>query len=116
MASITPDCSRLSTFPNRKGDGLMDTKNYVGRMARGAVLSLTLAVLAAANADAQRLAAPGFTRSDQSDVTGPAITSGDQLAAMFTEPGTVLSMFCPVAWGVRSSANTVQTRLTSANL
>ncbi len=94
----------------------MEMKYDVGKTTRHAVLALTLAGLAATSADAQRLAAPGFTRSDQSDVTGPAVTSGDQLAAMFTEPGTVLSMFCPVAWGVRSSANTVQTRLTSANL
>jgi hypothetical protein len=79
------------------------------------MIGLGLSVVVASAADAQR-PIPGFPRSDQTDVTGPAVTSGDQLAALFTEPGTIRSMFCPVAWGVRTAADRVQTRLTSATL
>jgi hypothetical protein len=39
------------------------------------------------------------------DVTGPAITTGDQVAAMFAEPGPIRTMDCPVAWGVRTAAD-----------
>jgi len=84
------------------------------RRAVGPVL-LALMVVSAGVAEAQRTI-PGYVRSDQSDVTGPAVTSGDQLAAMFTEPGTVLSMFCPVAWGVRTAGDATQARLASATL
>jgi hypothetical protein len=84
-------------------------------LTRTAVLTTTLVVAGAVVAEAQRPIA-GFPRSDQTDVTGPAVTSGDQMAAMFTEPGTIRSMFCPVAWGVRTATQTVQQRLAGATL
>jgi hypothetical protein len=82
---------------------------------RGAAAGLAVLIAGAVPAEGQRVL-DGFPRVDMSDVTGPAVTSGDQLAAMFTEPGTVLSMYCPVAWGVRTTATQVHTRLASAEL
>jgi hypothetical protein len=96
-------------------EGMDLMKKIVRCTGSGAGLGLVLLLTVTATANAQRTI-PGYTRSDQSDVTGPSVTSGDQLASLFTEPGTILSMFCPVAWGVRNAAGTVQMRLTSADL
>lgn len=50
----------------------------------------------------------GFPRSDQSDVSGLAVTSSDFLRM---EPGSVRTFSCPVAWGVRTSGDAVGTEL-----
>jgi hypothetical protein len=63
-----------------------------------------------------QLVIQGFNRSDQTDVTGPAVTSGDQAAGMFGEPGTIQSWICPVAWGVRSTSDAVVAQLAGGRL
>lgn len=83
--------------------------------ARAAVIGVGMLATAVTVAEAQRTIG-GFPRSDQSDVTGPAVTSGDQLAPLFAEPGTVRSMACPVAWGVRTASDRVQVMLASTSL
>lgn len=80
---------------------------------RAIVLAMALLTVGVVHADGQRTI-PGYTRSDQSDVTGPAVTSGDQVAPLFSEPGTIFSMICPVAWGVGNAGDRVQTQLASA--
>jgi hypothetical protein len=80
-----------------------------------AVLAAALIATAAGAAEAQR-PVPGFNRSDQTDVAGVIVTSGDQIAPVFAEPGTVRSMSCPVAWGVRTTASRAQAQLASADL
>ena len=79
------------------------------------MVGIGLVALCPSPADGQRPIG-GFPRSDQSDVTGPSVTSGDQLAPLFAEPGTVRSMACPVAWGVRTASDRVQVILTSGEL
>lgn len=86
-------------------------------MVQLAALVFAAAVLLPATAtrsDAQRVI-QGFGRVDQSDVTGPAVTSGDQVAGLF-EPGTVPSMVCPVAWGVRTASVRVEDELRQGTL
>lgn len=78
----------------------------------GAAGALVALLVAASPAEAQRVI-PGFARSDQTDVAGVQVTSSDLLNF---EPGTVKSFTCPVAWGVRTTAEAVQARLTSADL
>lgn len=86
------------------------------RTAAGtAALGMGLILMTAGAAEAQRTIG-GFPRSDQSDVTGPAVTSGDQLAPLFAEPGTVRSMACSVAWGVRTASDRVRGLLESGSL
>ena len=75
---------------------------------RALVASVALLLTAAAPATGQE--------TILSDVTGPAVTTGDQLAAMFAEPGTVRSMYCPVAWGVRTAAASVSQQLGASTL
>lgn len=70
-----------------------------------------LFVLGGASAAAAQAVIPGFNRVDQSDVTGPSVTSGDQVAGMFGEPGTVQSMVCPVAWGIRTAGESLSSQL-----
>jgi hypothetical protein len=72
-------------------------------MRRAVGLALAMAFGYAGALEAQRTIS-GFTRSDQSDVSGVIVTTGDQTAPMFAEPGSVRSMTCPVAWGVRTAA------------
>jgi hypothetical protein len=67
------------------------------------------AILGATPAAAQQLIT-GFARSDQSDVTSVAITSADLLGF---EPGTAKTFSCPVAWGVRTAADSVHARLSA---
>ena len=64
-------------------------------------------LLAGAPAAAQHVVA-GFPRVNQSDVTGPAVTSGDQLSF---EPGTVQSVSCAAAWGIRTEARGIDSLL-----
>lgn len=75
------------------------------------VLALAVAVCGT-EAHAQRVI-PGFPRIDQSDVTGPSVTSGD-LAGLFAEPGTVQNVTCPVAWGIRDAEFAAAERLSTA--
>ena len=77
----------------------MDGRRFFSLAALGAAALLALPGPAAA----QRVVA-GFPRINQSDVTGPALTSGDQLNF---EPGTVQSISCAAAWGVRTEGRKV---------
>lgn len=73
-------------------------------------LLLALAI-APAPAEGQRVI-PGFARIDQSDVAGVSVTSSDLLNF---EPGTVKSLTCPVAWGVRTTSEAVASSLASGD-
>jgi hypothetical protein len=81
----------------------MDGRRFFPLAALGAAVLLALPGSAAA----QRVVA-GFPRINQSDVTGPALTSGDQLNF---EPGTVQSISCAAAWGVRTEGRKVDETL-----
>jgi hypothetical protein len=73
------------------------------RLPRRALLlgCLGLALLPAAGA--AQIVVDGASRSFQTDVTGPAVTSGD-LAGGVLGPGSVKIFPCPVAWGVRTTS------------
>ncbi len=58
-------------------------------------------------AQAQRVLS-GFPRSDQSDVAGVNLTSSDLVN---WEPGTAKSFSCPVAWGVRTASESIESDL-----
>jgi hypothetical protein len=77
---------------------------------RAAALVLAGALLAATPAAAQQLIS-GFARSDQTDVTGIAVTSADLLGF---EPGIAKTYSCPVAWGVRTAAESLALELGAA--
>jgi hypothetical protein len=82
--------------------------NHRNRTARpAAALAFAVALLAATPAAAQQLIS-GFARSDQTDVTGVAVTSADLLGF---EPGIVKTFTCPVAWGVRTAADSLHVTL-----
>ena len=81
----------------------MHARRFVG----GAALAAAALLWAAAPAEAQRVV-DGFLRVNQSDVTGPAVTSGDQLNF---EPGTVQSVSCAAAWGIRTEGRKVDEAL-----
>ncbi|HET7234490.1 MAG TPA: hypothetical protein VFJ16_31045 [Longimicrobium sp.] len=78
------------------------------RWAAAAALALA-AVLPAAG----QTILPGFPRINQSDITGPAVTSGDMLN---WEPGTVQSLSCPAAWGLLNEGRIVAGQLDSLRL
>lgn len=79
----------------------MSTHRIGGPLSRIGVCLLAAGLLGVSQAEAQRVI-PGFPRVDQSDVSGPSVTSGD-LAGAFAEPGTVQNVTCPVAWGIRNA-------------
>ncbi len=90
-------------------------KVYSTGAGRAILMGVGLVVAITGVAEAQRTIG-GFPRSDQSDVTGPSVTSGDQVAPLFAEPGTVRSMGCSVAWGVRTASSQVRALLEASNL
>lgn len=73
------------------------------RLTRLAALAGAAILMAEGSAAAQRVS-PGAPRVNQSDVTGPAVTSGDQLSF---EPGVVQSVSCAAAWGIRTTGRVV---------
>ncbi|CAN5715726.1 hypothetical protein BH23GEM6_BH23GEM6_24540 [soil metagenome] len=81
---------------------------------------VALVVLAVSAVSADLLQAqhtgPGEATFITDQAVGPAITTGDQLAGMFADPGPVRSMYCPVAWGIRTSADASFVQLQSAQL
>jgi hypothetical protein len=80
---------------------------------RGSLAALAL-VFAAAPAAGQAF---GPEQAIQlTDVTGPAITTGDQVAGFFADPGPIRTMECPVAWGVRTAADAVFFQLDGGEL
>jgi hypothetical protein len=72
-------------------------------MRRTVLIALAMVFGYSGALEAQRKIS-GFARSDQSDVSGVIVTTGDQISPMFAEPGSVRGMTCPVAWGVRTAA------------
>jgi hypothetical protein len=50
------------------------------------------------------------------DVTGPVVTTGDQVAPLFMDPGPVRALDCPVAWGIRTTADVVAVDLMRGRL
>lgn len=90
----------------------MSTHRFGGSVERTTVWLVAAVVLGATQAEAQRVI-PGFGRVDQSDVSGPSVTSGD-LAGAFAEPGTVQNVTCPVAWGIRNAEFAVLERFDAA--
>lgn len=81
------------------------------RLSRLAALAAALLVLDGPAA-AQRVS-PGAPRVNQSDVTGPAVTSSDQLNF---EPGTVQSVSCAAAWGIRTAGRGLNEELGARTL
>ncbi|HEU0299966.1 MAG TPA: hypothetical protein VFR37_10935 [Longimicrobium sp.] len=79
------------------------------RLSRVAALGAAALLLGAAPAAAQRVVA-GFARINQSDVTGPAVTSGDLLNFEF---GTAQSVSCAAAWGIRTEGRALDAELQS---
>lgn len=69
-------------------------------------------LLMAAPASGQHVVS-GFPRINQSDVSGPSLTSGDLLTF---EPGTVQSVGCAAAWAIRTEARAVEGLLDSLRL
>ncbi|HEX6913387.1 MAG TPA: hypothetical protein VF142_23480 [Longimicrobium sp.] len=74
-----------------------------------ALAALALWAGAAAPAAAQQRIT-GFARSDQSDASGVSLTSADLLGF---EPGTIKTFSCPVAWGVRSTSDSLRAALSA---
>ncbi|HEX8691251.1 MAG TPA: hypothetical protein VF746_02325 [Longimicrobium sp.] len=83
---------------------------FVRRLLWGALALLPAALAPAAGA---QVVYPGFSRSDQSDVTFVSLTTADMLGL---EPGVAKSYSCPVAWGVRNAAQTVAADLSGQRL
>ena len=86
----------------------MDARN----LARIAALAAAALLLGAPPAGAQRVVS-GFGRINQSDVTGPAVTSGDLLGFDF---GTAQSVTCAAAWGIRTEGRALDSALQSLTL
>ena len=84
----------------------------VKRPSRRVVLAAAALLASADAAGAQRVVA-GFARINQSDVTGPAVTSGDQLSFEF---GTAQSVTCAAAWGLRTEARALDQDLSTLTL
>lgn len=82
--------------------------------ARVALLA-GLALAAAPAAAGAQVVVEGATRSFQTDVTGPAVTSGD-LAGGVLGPGSVKIFPCPVAWGVRVTSTAAAAELGAGGL
>jgi hypothetical protein len=81
---------------------------------RGSTAALALIFAASNPTEAQlRLTADALAGQTliYSDVTGPSVTTGDQLSPLFTDPGTVRTMECAVAWGVRTRADEIAGQL-----
>lgn len=79
---------------------------------RLAALAAAALLMTNGAADAQRVS-PGAPRVNQSDVTGPAVTSSDQL---LFEPGVVQSVSCAAAWGIRTAGRAVGEELGQGTL
>jgi hypothetical protein len=77
------------------------------------VLPAAAALLLCADAAAAQRVVQGFARINQSDVTGPALTSGDQLLFEF---GTVQSVSCAAAWGLRTEGRELDQEMYSLTL
>lgn len=84
----------------------------IKRSSRRVLLAAAVLLASADAAEAQRVVA-GFTRINQSDVTGPAVTSGDQLSFEF---GRVQSVSCAAAWGLRTEARALGQDLSALTL
>jgi hypothetical protein len=83
-----------------------------GRLAT-AVMALGIALFGAAAPAAAQTLIHGFNRSDQTDVSGLAVTSADLLGF---DAAALRTYSCPAAWGVRTTANTLESSLRSATL
>jgi hypothetical protein len=94
----------------------MGSKKVFGRTGLVPVIGAGVLLATLATPARAQLVLHGFNRIDQSDVTGPAVTSGDQAAGLFGDPGTIQSWICPVAWGVRSTSDDVVARLAGGRL
>ena len=79
-------------------------------MDRLHVPAAALALLLGAAPAAGQTLIGGFARSDQSDVSGVALTSADLLGF---EPGIVQTFTCPVAWGVRTTSDALRGELSA---
>jgi len=114
--------AQLETLKRYRWPGnVRELENLVRRLAAlypqetitGPVIEAELDTLPLATPAAAQRIVPGFSRSDQSDVTGVSVTSADMLGL---EPGVAKSYTCPVAWGVRNAAVTVAAELSGERL
>src|SRR5690348_15114729 len=80
---------------------------------RWTVAAALLALAAGAGSAAGQKVIPGFARVNQSDITGPSVTSSDMVTF---EPGTVQSMNCAGAWGLLDQGRTLGRELDSLRL
>jgi hypothetical protein len=94
----------------------MGSKKVFSRAGLVPVVGAGVLLATLATPGQAQLVLNGFNRIDQSDVTGPAVTSGDQAAGLFGEPGTIQSWNCPVAWGVRRTSDDVVAQLAGDRL
>lgn len=92
----------------------MSIHRFSGSSPRVLALATVLCVAVASEATAQRVI-PGFGRIDQSDVTGPSVTSSDLANTAFGEPGTVQNIECAVGWGLRDATYSATQRFASAS-